>query len=296
MSLVSLMLTVLTIASASLFSREPDPALLETLGRATPEAGAVEVLYLRGEYPQEIRAGFDFASGAAYSVSTGGYFCREAGGRTIMHSAVDNQLREWSDSQHLMSKSVSGMIPQVWAWVLRRHPDWITSSSQKDGLTQIEFRVPEEQVTPGVPPPPTLRVTLDAQGRVTRVGRAADSSADSQPSLDFDPRSPQGLPLPSVNPQGDKLMSVQWHEHPGDRFTAPRVTALASQFRADVEKHRQLSRAARKAAQAPGGASPDTARPPEPEPEGSEYQWVVFGTGALCALVGVGAIWWKRRR
>lgn len=296
MSLGTLLLSALTISFAFSFSEEPDPALLDALGRATPKSGSVEVLYLRGEYPQEIRAGFDFASGAAYSVSTGGYFCRDSDGRTIMHSAVDNQLREWSDPQHLMSKSVSGMIPQVWAWILQRHPDWITSSSHKDGVTQVEFRVPEEQVTPGVPPPQLLRVTLDENGRVIRAGRASDLAPDSKPPPGFDPRSPAGLPLPSVNPQGDRLMSVQWHDQPGDRFTAPRVTALASQFRADVEKHRQLARAARKAAQVGGEGSPDAASPPEPPAEGSEYQWVVFGTGALCALVGIGAIWWKRRR
>lgn len=260
---------------------------------ATPNAGVVEVLYLRGEYPQEIRAGFDFATGATYSISTGGYLCRNGDGHTVMYMESDGRLQEWDDPQGVGSRNGAAMIPQIWGWLARRHPEWVRNVTLSGPLITIDVHLPPADNTP---PPPAVRVYIDDQGRVTRVHNLSDEAASAKPLLDFDPRSPAGLPLPSVNPQGDRLMSVQWHDQPGDRFTAPRVTALASQFRADVEKHRQLARAARKAAHVGGGGSPDAARPPEPPAEGSEYQWVVFGTGALCVLVGVGVIWWKRRR
>jgi hypothetical protein len=279
------MVTAFMLAGVIMLQPAPADSAVAALRQAVPQSGAIEVIYLRGEYPAQTRIGFDFATGAYFTVAQGGYEGCDASGQWYMYSDTDRALQRAPGATPDMAYRITSHLPVVMGWLLVRHPQWITSASATDGGFTLRVQ-PTSEISPH-----EVEVDIDRQGRVTRIRRDG-GRPEWDRFFEFDPRAPAALGVPASLPSsGESLLSFSTLERAGDTFSSDRVAAVASQFRADVARHHALRAAAGLTADAQAGRG-DDASPPVP---GEGYRWPLLLTGLALVVAGAIAAWLKRR-
>lgn len=278
---------------------------LRIVKEAAPKRGFVEIVE-HSVNGTEIRSAIDFSTGAMYKVmlqatslvdATGAQYAGEAGYRRL--KPVTDTLKK----PHPQA-SIADKIPVIWLWLLAREPSMVVSARKVEDGYDAQILLPL-----GGGGAVDLQIEISGQGEVTRAFRS-DASSGRRTKIKYLADSQLNKRWVADNPaSGWRVVSHVIHEQPvANTFHVERIESVGAVLQMNMAKAQATANAgtpggprnggsdAAGNGETPVGPERQAGHAPFPPAPGSRWRWPLAGAGLTLLVVGVGALWWKRRR